>query len=90
MWILIDLQNLVAIIMEHKMVALEGDLQWQQARKAVCHVLGLSCSSCTCGFPHCQTKTHGTPRGCCRSGFEGDRRCWDLIKRTPCFIQMLN
>lgn len=43
MWILIDLQNLVAIITEHKMVVLEGDLQWQQAGKAVRNALGLSC-----------------------------------------------
>lgn len=35
MWVLIDLQNLVAIIMEHRMVTLEGDLQWQQACKVV-------------------------------------------------------
>lgn len=43
MWILIDLQNLVAIIMEQKMVLLEGDLQWQQARKVVCNAPSLSC-----------------------------------------------
>lgn len=43
MWILIDLQNLVAIIMEHKMVALEGDSQRQQACKVVCNALDLSC-----------------------------------------------
>lgn len=43
MWILIDLQNLVAIIMEHKMVALEGDSQRQQACKVVRNALDLSC-----------------------------------------------
>lgn len=43
MWILIDLQNLVAVIMEHKMVALQGDLQWQQACYVACNALGLSC-----------------------------------------------
>lgn len=43
MRILIDLQNRVAIIMEHKMVALEGDLQWQRACKVMHNVLGLSC-----------------------------------------------
>lgn len=48
MWVLIDLQNLIAIIMEHRMVVLEGGLQWQQAYKAVWDALGLSWYSCTC------------------------------------------
>lgn len=42
-WILIDLQNLVAITMEHSMVALDGDLSWQQACKVAHNALGLSC-----------------------------------------------
>lgn len=46
MWVLIDLQNLVAILMEHRVVAL--DLQWQQAGKALWDALGLSWYSCTC------------------------------------------
>lgn len=43
MWIVIDLKNLVAIIMEYKMAVLEGVLQWQQACKVVCNALSLSC-----------------------------------------------
>lgn len=43
MRILIDLQNLVAIIMEHKPVALEADLPWQEACKALRAALGSSC-----------------------------------------------
>lgn len=71
MWILIDLQNLVAVIMEHKMVALQGDLQWQQVCYVACNALGLSCQSCTCGVPFCQTKAHCTPMGAAGQGVKG-------------------
>lgn len=84
MWILIDLQNLVAVIMEHKMVALQGDLQWQQACYVACNALGLSCWSCTCGVPFCQTKAHCMSHGCCWSGRKGGCKCKNLRKRTPC------
>lgn len=43
MWIVIDLKNLVAIIVEHKMVVLEGVLQWQQACKVAYSALSLFC-----------------------------------------------
>lgn len=43
MRILIDLQNLVAIIMEHMPVALEGDLRRQEACNALHAALGSSC-----------------------------------------------
>lgn len=84
MWILIDLQNLVAVIMEHKMVVLQGDLQWQQACYVACNALGLSCWSCTCAVPFRQTKAHCMSHGCCWSGRKGGCKCKNLRKRTPC------
>lgn len=90
MWVLIDLQNLVAIIMEHRMVTLEGDLQWQQACKVVWDALGLSWYSCTCVPLSVKAKHMAHLMGAAHQGLKetAEPRIW--LREFDVHIQTLN
>lgn len=88
-WALTDLQNLVAITMERRMVVLEGDLQWQQACKAVWAALGLCWYSCSV-LPSLSNPNTPHTSCVCPSGLKEGAEAWIWLRKFNVHIQILN